>query len=133
MRAADPAAQAAAVALVRDLAPPGVHVGTFYPRSSPEEALVVTRAGGVMATPITDAATISIRAYAGRQERAEELIGQVRLGLTTGDWPGTRTATGHLLRGWGELAGPVRLPDPDHPELVRFQYSGRLLVSILRR
>lgn len=132
MRAADPSAQLAAVDLVRSLAPEGTHVGTFYPRADQgKPVIVVQRMGGVMANPITDGATITIQTYAANQSQAESLTGTIRNGLLQGQWAGTRTRAGHMLRGWREYAGPARYTDPDRPTLVRFQLSGQLLVSTL--
>lgn len=130
MRVDDPSAQLAAVDLVRTLVPDGVHVGTFYPGESPATAVVVTRQGGQMVNRITDGATITIQVYAKRQAEAERLAGEVRTGLLYGQWPGTRVR-GHMMRGWREYAGPARYTDPDRPTLVRFQFSGQLMVSVL--
>lgn len=129
MRDVEPLCQLTGVRLLRSRIG-GVRVGTYYPRGVTGPMLVVRRHGGVMRSPITDGALLTVQAYAPTQAEAEQLAGMARR-VFTSTVNNSCHVGGHLVRGWVETAGPQRLPDPDQPNLVRFQFAGELLVSTL--
>lgn len=109
----------------------GIEVRTVYPRDAPGEVVVVQRTGGQLQNTITDGAAFAVQCYARDQATAEELATTVWHALYRQRWAGL-TVRGHMVRGWESYGGPQLLLDPDRPNIVRFQFAGRLLVSTLR-
>jgi hypothetical protein len=93
-----------------------VPVGTRPPDPRPPEGFVVVRrTGGVMHTPVTDAALLTVEAWADRESLAYELARIARAALASA--PGQLgSATVYLVR---EASGPANLPDPVSP-LARY-------------
>lgn len=129
MQDVDPLGQRLGIELIRAIAP-GVRVGTFVPADAPPVMVTVTRTGGSYINPVTDQVHLAIGVYANTQGDSERLAGQLRHALVSAEWAGLRIR-GHLLRGWVEMGGPARFPDPDIPDKIRFQFSGALLASTL--
>ncbi|MEO5307943.1 hypothetical protein HMPREF2657_09410 [Corynebacterium sp. HMSC072B08] len=129
MREADPQAQKAFIDLLHRICG-GIRVSTRYPRQPKFPHVVVTRVGGATPNRITDAATMSVQVYAETEYEAEQVAGLIRQALRSESWKGMRLS-GHRVRGWREYAAPQRFLDPDRENLVRFQYSGQLLISLL--
>lgn len=130
MRDANPNAVAVMIRLIKTLVP-GLAVAASIPKNPPEVMVRVTRTGGVMKNPITDVPMFSVAVYGASRKQAEEISQQLRHVLHRQDWQGIRLG-GVLLRGWREAAGPAEYADPDQPRLVRFQFTGELLLSTLQ-
>lgn len=91
----------------------GVPVGTKVPPTRPAEFIRVLRTGGVKETLISEAAQITIEAWAQDESRASDLLSTARAILNAAD--------GRLF-GVNEFGGPANLPDPTTAQ-IRFTMS----------
>lgn len=130
MRLDDPQATTALRQLLLGLVD-GIPVSTQLPREMTVPRIRIDRVGGSDENRITGAPRFAIQIYAADGPAAERITGQVALALLEGEWPGTRSAAGHRLRGWDEES-VMHFPDPDRTDLARWQILGRLRISKLR-
>lgn len=93
-----------------------VPVGTRPPDPRPPEGFVVVRrTGGVLHTPVTDAAIVVVEAWASLESVAYKLASNARAILVSAPGRVSRAVV-YLVR---EAAGPGNLPDPVSP-LARY-------------
>lgn len=91
----------------------GIHVGIRVPPARPAEFIRILRFGGMKETLISEAAIISVEAWAQTEARASLLLSQCRALLNAAD--GT-------IYGVHEVSGPANLPDPTTAQ-IRFTMS----------
>lgn len=130
MRDVNPQSQLVMVELLRSIYA-GLHVQTLFTRDVPDEVVIVQRTGGQLANSVTDAAAFAIQCYAPDQARAEQLATTLWHALYRQNWAGLKIR-GHMVRGWESYGAPQLFLDPDRPNKVRFQFSGRLWISTLQ-
>lgn len=80
------------------------------PTPRPVSFVLVRRVGGVRRSIVSDAATLTIEAWAARDEDAHDIAQQCRALIR--DMRGT-VVDGVPVYGVQEFAGPALLPDPD--------------------
>lgn len=96
-----------------------VHVGIRIPTPRASEFIRVMRTGGVKETLISEAAQITVEAWARSEERASYLLSQCRAVLNAAD---------AAIYGVREFSGPANLPDPLSAQLrytMSFQIRAR--------
>lgn len=130
MRLDDPQATTALRQLLLKLVE-GIPISTQLPREVTVPRIRIERVGGKDENRVTASPRFAIQIYAADGPAAEGITGQLALALLEGEWPGTRTAAGHRLRGWEEES-VMSFPDPDRTDLARWQILGRLRISKLR-
>lgn len=81
----------------------GVQVVAEVPTSRPAEFILVLRTGGPRETLRTEAAQITVEAWAGTKQRAKFLLNRCRAILNRSEG---------ALFGVVEMSGPANLPDP---------------------
>lgn len=91
----------------------GLYVGTTVPATRPTEFFRVLRTGGAKETLRSEAAQITVEAWAGKEDRASDLLNTARAILNAAD---------SQLFGVQELSGPANLPDPTTAQ-IRFTMS----------
>lgn len=91
----------------------GILVGTKVPTNRPPEFIRVLRTGGIKESLISEAAQITIEAWAQDETRASDLLNTARAILNAAD--------GQLF-GVREFGGPANLPDPTTAQ-IRFTMS----------
>jgi len=91
----------------------GLYVGTVVPSTRPAEFIRVLRTGGMKETVRSEAAQITVEAWAGTEARASDLLSTARAILNAAD---------AQLFGVREFSGPANLPDPTTAQ-VRFTMS----------
>lgn len=97
----------------------GVPVGTAVPSTRPPEFVRVLRTGGLKESVISEAAQITVEAWAQTEARASDLLSTARAILNAAD------AT---LFGVHEFSGPINLPDPTTAQIrftMTFQIRAR--------
>lgn len=82
---------------------PGVQIGIRVPKTRPAEFIRVLRTGGPKETLISEAAQITVEAWAQTEQRASLLLSQCRALLNAAD---------ETIYGVREFSGPANLPDP---------------------
>lgn len=93
--------------------PAGLYVGTVIPPTRPAEFIRVMRTGGAKETVRSEAAQITVEAWAGTEARAFDLLSTARAILNAAD---------AQLFGVREFSGPANLPDPTTAQ-IRFTMS----------
>jgi len=91
----------------------GLYVGTTVPATRPSEFFRVLRTGGPKETLKSEAAQITVEAWAGTEARASDLLSTARAILNAAD---------AQLFGVREFSGPANLPDPTTAQ-IRFTMS----------
>ncbi|MDN4645360.1 hypothetical protein [Arthrobacter sp. PsM3] len=91
----------------------GIPIGTKVPPTRPPEFIRVLRTGGTKETVRSEAAQITIEAWAQDEARAADLLSTARAILNAAD--------GQLF-GVREFGGPANLPDPTTAQ-IRFTMS----------
>ena len=91
----------------------GLYVGTAVPATRPSEFIRVLRTGGAKETVRSEAAQITVEAWAGSEARASDLLSTARAILNAAD---------AQLFGVREFSGPANLPDPTTAQ-IRFTMS----------
>lgn len=91
----------------------GLYVGTVVPPTRPTEFIRVMRTGGAKETVRSEAAQITVEAWAGTEARASDLLSTARAILNAAD---------AQLFGVREFSGPANLPDPTSSQ-IRFTMS----------
>jgi len=91
----------------------GLYVGTVVPPTRPAEFIRVMRTGGAKETVRSEAAQITVEAWAGTEARASDLLSTARAILNAAD---------AQLFGVREFSGPANLPDPTTAQ-IRFTMS----------
>ena len=81
----------------------GLPVGNKIPTTRPDEFLRVLRTGGIKETLLTEAAQITVEAWAQTELRASQILNQARAIINRSEG---------ALFGARELSGPANLPDP---------------------
>lgn len=81
----------------------GIYVGTVVPTTRPAEFFRVLRTGGIRETVRSEAAQITVEAWAANESRAYDLLSTARALLNAAD---------SQIYGVREFAGPANLPDP---------------------
>lgn len=85
----------------------------------------VSRVGGIMSNPVTDAALLAVSAYADNPATAADMANQARELLLASRASMVGDA---WVRWWREAAGPANYPDPTS-KLFRYQFSGQLTIA----
>lgn len=91
----------------------GLHVGTKVPPTRPAEFILIRRTGGTKETIRSEAAQITVEAWAQEKSRASDLLSDARAILNAAD---------AKLFGVREFGGPGDLPDPTTAQ-IRFTMS----------
>ena len=91
----------------------GLYVGTIIPTTRPAEFFRVLRTGGAKETMRSEAAQITVEAWAQTEARAADLLSTARAILNAAD---------AQLFGVREFSGPANLPDPTTAQ-IRFTMS----------
>ena len=91
----------------------GLYVGTNVPPTRPAEFFRVLRTGGAKETLRSEAAQITVEAWAQTEARASDLLSTARAILNAAD---------AQLFGVREFSGPANLPDPTTAQ-IRFTMS----------
>lgn len=97
----------------------GVPVGTAVPSARPPEFVRVLRTGGLKESVISEAAQITVEAWAQTEARASDLLSTARAILNAAD---------STLFGVHEFSGPINLPDPTTAQIrftMTFQIRAR--------
>jgi len=102
----------------------GVPVRSRVPAARPARFVLVFRTGGPRVNVVTDAAQLTIEAWAASDVEAHDLAQAARAILNS--LQGTVTG-GVTVYGIAELAGPGYLPDPDS-EQSRYTWSASVNV-----
>lgn len=118
-----PAAERAACDILRNA---GLVAHVTPPARAAPPYLRVARVGGTMHNLVTDAPLLTVSAYGNGAFEASELANRAREALLAArcSWAGDV-----WVRWWQEAAGPANYPDPDAERLVRYQFSGVLMVA----
>jgi hypothetical protein len=94
-------------------------IGVRVPQTRPPEFIRVLRTGGVKETLISEAAQITVEAWAQTEQRASLLLSTCRAILNAAD---------DTLFGVREFSGPANLPDPTTAQIrytMSFQVRAR--------
>ncbi|QDG88866.1 hypothetical protein [Pseudarthrobacter sp. NIBRBAC000502770] len=91
----------------------GLHIGTKVPPTRPAEFILVLRTGGPRETIRSEAAQITVEAWAQDKARASSLLNDARAVLNAAD---------AKVFGVREFGGPGDLPDPTTAQ-IRFTMS----------
>lgn len=97
----------------------GLPVGNKVPATRPAEFVRVLRTGGLRESMRSEAAQITVEAWAGTEARASLILSQCRAVLNRSDG---------VLFGVHELSGPINLPDPSTAQIrytMSFQVRAR--------
>lgn len=116
-------AQQIVMAVLRDnMTVPVVHK---VPRPRPDLFVRVDQAAPRRITPVTDMTTVFIQVYGPTLDDAVDLIDVIRERCFDLDVLDDR------VLGWSEDSGPVDFPDPDIPDVTRWQFIGTLTQALL--
>ncbi|CAM5400694.1 hypothetical protein [Corynebacterium variabile] len=116
-------AQQIVMAVLRDnVTVPVVHK---VPRPRPDLFVRVDQAAPRRTTPVTDMTTVFIQVYGPTLDDAVDLIDVIRERCFDLDVLDDR------VLGWSEDSGPVDFPDPDIPDVTRWQFIGTLTQALL--
>ena len=95
------------------------------PRDVTAPYIRVNRVGGIMSNLVTDAAMLTVAAYAADPAEAANMANKAREAL----FAARTTMVGDAwVRWWKESAGPANFPDPTS-KLTRYQFSGQLMIA----
>lgn len=111
---------------VLDGAMAGWVVATKIPNERPPKLVKVSRAGGGRLVIVTDVARLLVEVWAETVTDAEQGCLDAIAALQNAQ--GT-IVDGAFIRGFGNIEGPVDLPDPDVTEQERWQLLGDFSVS----
>lgn len=120
------------VGLLTEALPDAAHVATKAPRDLTSGTVRVSRVGGTRRNIVRDQSLIAVQVWHDSPIRAARLCEDARqalLGLSSTRLAGLDGSTGwawHL----DEVGAPVEFPDPDRPDLSRYQTSHHLLTKL---
>jgi hypothetical protein len=103
-----------------------VRVSSQMPRTRPPMFVRVTRIGGGQTNPVTDIARILVECWGPGIASAESMANTARAALRNA--AGITFGTAYV-RSFSNEQGPVDFPDPDVPDMTRFQFFGDLNLS----
>lgn len=95
------------------------------PRPRPDLFVRVDQAAPRRTTPVTDVTTVFIQVYGQTLDYTVDLIDSIRELCFELDVIDDR------VLGWTEDSGPVDFPDPDIPDVTRWQFIGTLTQALL--
>lgn len=111
---------------VLDGAMSGWVVATKIPNQRPAKLVKVSRSGGGRLVIVTDVARLLVEVWAKTVADTEQGCLDAIAALQNAQ--GT-IVDGAFIRGFGNIEGPVDLPDPDVTEQERWQFVGDFSVS----
>lgn len=111
---------------VLDGAMSGWVVATKIPNQRPAKLVKVSRAGGGRLVIVTDVARLLVEVWAKTVADTEQGCLDAIAALQNAQ--GT-IVDGAFIRGFGNIEGPVDLPDPDVTDQERWQFVGDFSVS----
>lgn len=117
-------AQQILMAVIRDHVPPDVPVVHKVPRERPELFVRIDQTAPRRTTPITDLTTLFVQVYGPDVDSAGDLTDSLRelcFDLELYD---------DRVLGWSEDSGPIDFPDPDLPDVSRYQFIGSLTQAL---
>ena len=97
----------------------GIRVGNKVPTTRPSEFIRVLRTGGVMETIRSEAAQVTVEAWAQTEFRASAILAICRAIINRSEG---------IVFGAKELSGPINLPDPSTAQIrytMSFQIRAR--------
>lgn len=103
----------------------GVPVVTLVPRPMPELFTRLDVISSRSETPVTDSTQIAVQVYGEGLESVINLIGQVRFFLMDHVY-----VNNPKIIWWSETSAPTRFPDPDVPDVHRWQMVGELTTTL---
>lgn len=98
---------------------------TKVPRKRPERFIRVDQAPPVRYSPVSDRALVIVQLYAPRTADGVDWVVAESHRLR-GELVHNMQRFSPLALGWDEVQGPHEFPDPDLPDVVRWQFSGNL-------
>lgn len=120
------------VGLLTAALPDAAHVATKVPRDLHPGTVRVQRLGGTRRNLVRDAPLVVVQVWHSDAMLAERLCEDARqalLGLSSTRLTGLDQATGWVWH-LDEVGAPVEFPDPDRPDLSRYQTSHHLLTKL---
>ena len=100
-------------------------VVTKVPRPRPPVFIRLDQSAPVRVNPVVDRTELIVQVYAPDADTALGIAEHVR------EWLLDLDAYGARVQQWSESAGPYEFPDPDLPEIQRWQISGTIYHHIL--
>jgi hypothetical protein len=106
-------------------------VGSKVPIERPDTFIRVSRVGGEMPLLVTDSVRVLTEIWVRSSiTGAVGIIEQMCCDSIAAYMNAQGTfVEGAFIRGFGNISGPVDFPDPDVPDMERWQFQGDLLVS----
>ncbi|KGM18146.1 hypothetical protein [Corynebacterium auriscanis] len=100
-------------------------VVTLVPRKAVELFVRVDAAAITAKAPTLQSGLVAIQVYGADLEAVIDTIQTIRLHLIDGAFHRS-----DKLLGWDEEAGPHDFPDPDTPDIFRWQITGELFTTL---
>lgn len=100
-------------------------VVTLVPRKATPLFVRVDSGAFTAQSPATQSGLVAIQVYGHDIDRAIDTLLKVRMHLL-----GENFAHSSKLMGWDEEAGPHDFPDPDTPDIYRWQFTGELITTL---
>ncbi len=100
-------------------------VVTLVPRKTTPLFVRVDAAASTARSPATQSGLVAIQVYAHDLDEAIETILKIRIYLENENF-----SVDSKILGWDEEAGPHHFPDPDAPDIYRWQITGELFTTL---